>query len=162
IRPAWETARPAWVPDEFLWAWGGSYTGMPTATARVRNVWSASMAVRREVFAKVAGFRAGFGKVGARARPADPDLCLRTAAACAGVPFRRSHDDGRRAEHGTGDRAGHRGVRTAAAHPAPRRLRPPGGPGVAAGTAVQRAARPAHRRPARRGPAGRRARPRRR
>jgi len=77
IQPAWETDRPRWVPDEFLWAWGGSYTGMPATTARVRNVWSASMAVRRDVFAKVGGFRVGFGKVGDRSRPEDTDLCLR-------------------------------------------------------------------------------------
>jgi GT2 family glycosyltransferase len=81
IAPAWESGRPRWVPDEFLWAWGGSYTGMPTATARVRNVWSASMAVRREVFEAVGGFRVGFGKVGDRSRPEDTDLCLRMSQA---------------------------------------------------------------------------------
>jgi glucosyl-dolichyl phosphate glucuronosyltransferase len=84
ISPAWETRRPGWVPDEFLWAWGGSYTGMPTTTARVRNVWSASMAVRREVFEKVGGFRVGFGKVGDRSRPEDTDLCLRMSEASGG------------------------------------------------------------------------------
>jgi GT2 family glycosyltransferase len=80
IQPIWETGRPDWVPDEFLWAWGGSYTGMPTTTAPVRNVWSASMAVRRDVFAKVGGFRVGFGKVGDQSRPEDTDLCLRMSA----------------------------------------------------------------------------------
>ena len=84
IRPAWESGRPRWVPDEFLWAWGGSYTGLPTTTAPVRNVWSASMAVRREVFAKVDGFRVGFGKVGDRSRPEDTDLCLRMTGASGG------------------------------------------------------------------------------
>lgn len=77
IVPDWQAPRPAWVPDEFLWAWGGSYTGMPTDTARVRNVWSASMAVRREIFVAVGGFRVDFGKVGDRSRPEDTDLCLR-------------------------------------------------------------------------------------
>jgi len=84
IRPAWQTRRPGWVPDEFLWAWGGSYTGLPTTTAPVRNVWSASMAVRRDVFAKVDGFRVGFGKVGDRSRPEDTDLCLRMSEASGG------------------------------------------------------------------------------
>jgi GT2 family glycosyltransferase len=84
IEPAWEPGRPAWVPDEFLWAWGGSYTGMPTTVARVRNVWSASMAVRREVFEAVGGFRVGFGKVGDRSRPEDTDLCLRMSQASGG------------------------------------------------------------------------------
>jgi GT2 family glycosyltransferase len=80
IAAAWERSRPRWMPDELLWAVGASYTGMPTSTAPVRNVWSASMAVRRAVFADVGGFREGFGKIGNRNRPEDTDLCLRMAA----------------------------------------------------------------------------------
>jgi glucosyl-dolichyl phosphate glucuronosyltransferase len=80
IHPAWEGRPPRWLPDEFLWAVGGSYAGMPTATARVRNVWSASMVVRRETFMAVDGFRTGFGKLGARNRPEDTELCLRMSA----------------------------------------------------------------------------------
>ncbi|WP_203917532.1 glycosyltransferase [Rugosimonospora africana] len=85
IVPIWESPRPSWFPDEFLWAVGGSYTGMPTMTARVRNVWSASMAVRRTAFEAVGGFRVGFGKVGDRARPEDTDLCLRMSKATGGT-----------------------------------------------------------------------------
>ena len=77
IRPDWQRPRPGWFPDEFLWTVGGSYTGMPATAAPVRNVWSASMAVRRDVFASVGGFRDGFGKLGDRSRPEDTDLCLR-------------------------------------------------------------------------------------
>jgi GT2 family glycosyltransferase len=80
ISPAWETLRPRWMPDEFLWAVGGSYTGMPTSTAPIRNVWSASMVVRRETFMAVGGFRTGFGKLGDRNRPEDTELCLRMSA----------------------------------------------------------------------------------
>jgi glucosyl-dolichyl phosphate glucuronosyltransferase len=80
IKPAWEGRRPRWLPDEFLWAVGGSYAGMPTSTTPVRNVWSASMVVRRETFMTVGGFRAGFGKLGARNRPEDTELCLRMSA----------------------------------------------------------------------------------
>jgi GT2 family glycosyltransferase len=80
IAAGWEGSRPRWLPDELLWAVGASYTGLPTTTAPVRNVWSASMAVRREVFATVGGFREGFGKIGARNRPEDTDLCLRMGA----------------------------------------------------------------------------------
>jgi GT2 family glycosyltransferase len=50
---------------------------MPTTRSPVRNVWSASMAFRREGFMAVGGFRVGFGKVGDRSRPEDTDLCLR-------------------------------------------------------------------------------------
>ncbi|HEX8628136.1 MAG TPA: glycosyltransferase family 2 protein [Catenuloplanes sp.] len=81
IAAAWERSRPHWMPDELLWAVGASYTGMPDTTAPVRNVWSASMAVRRDVFAAVGGFREGFGKIGTRNRPEDTELCLRMSAA---------------------------------------------------------------------------------
>jgi cellulose synthase/poly-beta-1,6-N-acetylglucosamine synthase-like glycosyltransferase len=81
IAAAWQRSQPRWMPDELLWAVGASYTGMPVDTAHVRNVWSASMAVRREVFAEVGGFREGFGKIGTRNRPEDTDLCIRMGAA---------------------------------------------------------------------------------
>jgi glycosyltransferase involved in cell wall biosynthesis len=77
VDPLWATARPRWFPGEFDWAVGASYTGMPERTARVRNVWSNNMAVRRTSFAAAGGFREGFGKVGAVSRPEDTDLCLR-------------------------------------------------------------------------------------
>ncbi|HEY1488025.1 MAG TPA: glycosyltransferase [Micromonosporaceae bacterium] len=84
IIPVWRGPRPAWFPDEFLWTVGGSF---PTGSAHptpARNVWSASMAVRRDVFDDVGGFRIGFGKTGKRARPEDTELCLRLAAASGG------------------------------------------------------------------------------
>jgi GT2 family glycosyltransferase len=80
IEPAWELHRPRWMPEEFLWAVGGSYAGMPTETSPIRNVWSASMVVRRDVFDAVGGFRVGFGKLGDRNRPEDTELCLRMSA----------------------------------------------------------------------------------
>jgi GT2 family glycosyltransferase len=84
IVPVWRGPRPAWFPDEFLWTVGGSFpTGSPHPTP-ARNVWSASMAVRRESFDAVGGFRIGFGKTGKRARPEDTELCLRLAAASNG------------------------------------------------------------------------------
>jgi GT2 family glycosyltransferase len=80
IHPDWERRRPRWMPEEFLWAVGGSYAGMPTRTAPIRNVWSASMIVRRDVFIAVGGFRVGFGKLGDQNRPEDTELCLRMSA----------------------------------------------------------------------------------
>ncbi|MCA2214979.1 glycosyltransferase family 2 protein [Jidongwangia harbinensis] len=84
IAPAWEGDRPRWLPDELLWTVGVSYTGMPTSTAVIRNVWSASMIVRRDVFVAVGGFRIGFGKLGEQNRPEDTELCLRMSAASGG------------------------------------------------------------------------------
>ncbi|MEV4640914.1 glycosyltransferase [Actinoplanes sp. NPDC049548] len=80
IAPAWEGAEPRWMPEEFLWAVGGSYAGLPTSTSRVRNVWSAGMVVRRDAFLAVGGFRTGFGKLGSQNRPEDTELCLRMSA----------------------------------------------------------------------------------
>ena len=80
IVPAWERTRPSWMPDELLWTVGVSYAGMPTSVAEIRNVWSASMMVRREAFGKVGGFRVGFGKLGDQNRPEDTELCLRMSA----------------------------------------------------------------------------------
>ena len=75
--PLWATARPSWFPGEFDWTVGASYAGLPTETARVRNVWTCNMAVRRPAFEAAGGFREGFGKVGTVSRPEDTDLCLR-------------------------------------------------------------------------------------
>lgn len=82
--PGWARDQPAWFPDEFLWVVGASFAGGPAQAGPVRNVWSLNMAVRREVFEAVGGFRETFGKVGARAQPEDTELCLRMAQASGG------------------------------------------------------------------------------
>jgi glycosyltransferase involved in cell wall biosynthesis len=79
LDPLWATSRPRWFPPEFDWTVGASYLGMPTSAEPVRNVWSNNMAIRRQAFDLVGGFRDDFGKVGARSRPEDTDLCLRAA-----------------------------------------------------------------------------------
>jgi GT2 family glycosyltransferase len=82
--PSWRAAKPDWFPDEFAWVVGGSYLGLPTEVARVRNVWSGNMAVRTEAFRKVGGFRTDFGKRGAIPQPEDTDLCIRMSFASGG------------------------------------------------------------------------------
>jgi len=84
IVPRWHAERPAWFPDEFLWTVGGSFPSASPEPAPTRNVWSASMAVRRDAFDAVGGFRVGFGKQGNMARPEDTELCLRLAEASGG------------------------------------------------------------------------------
>ena len=78
VEPIWLGRTPRWLPDEFLWVVGATYRGMPKAAAPVRNVWSENMAVAREDFWKVGGFREGFGKTGLES-PAgeDTDFCIR-------------------------------------------------------------------------------------
>jgi glycosyltransferase involved in cell wall biosynthesis len=81
--PAWETKKPLWFPDEFAWVVGGSYVGLPTETAPIRNVWSGNMAVRTAEFRAVDGFRTEFGKQGSFSQPEDTDLCIRMSEATA-------------------------------------------------------------------------------
>jgi GT2 family glycosyltransferase len=80
----WSTRKPMWFPDEFAWVVGGSYTGLPTQTTSVRNVWSGNMAVRTDVFRRVGGFRTDFGKRGSLSQPEDTDLCIRMAQTAGG------------------------------------------------------------------------------
>jgi GT2 family glycosyltransferase len=84
IAPNWERSQPRWFPDEFLWVVTASYTGMPTEAAEVRNVWGACMAVRRDVFTAVGGFRLDFGRLDDAYRAEDTDLCLRMSKASGG------------------------------------------------------------------------------
>jgi len=79
LAPAWSSRRPGWFAPEFDWVVGASYRGMPERLEPIRNVWSNNMAIRRDVFDAIGGFRLGFGKTGARSRPEDTDLCLRAS-----------------------------------------------------------------------------------
>ena len=60
--PVWLEEQPGWFPEEFNWVVGCSYTGMPTATADVRNAIGANMAFRREALDAVGGFVSGIGR----------------------------------------------------------------------------------------------------
>jgi GT2 family glycosyltransferase len=77
VAPVWSSKKPRWFPDEFAWVVGASHSGLPTVQVPVRNVWSENMAVRRDVFDEVGGFRLDFGKVGNISRQEDTDLCIR-------------------------------------------------------------------------------------
>ena len=81
IEPAWATARPRWFPPEFDWVVGCTYRGMPTEIARVRNAISANMAVKRDVFEAIGGFRADFGKQGSVSEPEETEFCIRAGEA---------------------------------------------------------------------------------
>ena len=64
--PVWPRRRPRWLPPEFDWVVGCSFTGLPTEAAPVRNLIGANMSFRREVFEAVGGFTDGLGRVGSR------------------------------------------------------------------------------------------------
>jgi glycosyltransferase involved in cell wall biosynthesis len=79
--PLWENSPPAWFPSEFYWVIGASYLGMPEGVHSVRNVWSSNMAMRKNMFEEIGGFRDVLGKVKERPRSEDTDLCLRAIKA---------------------------------------------------------------------------------
>jgi hypothetical protein len=81
IEPWWLDRQPSWFPAEFGWVVGCSYTGLPTERAQVRNVIAANMAIRRDVFEAIGGFRNDFGKQGSRSEPEETDLCIRAGQA---------------------------------------------------------------------------------
>ncbi len=60
--PDWQTARPAWLPEEFFWVVGSNYRGMPPSGAPVRNLLGGNMSFRREVLDLVGGFQTGIGR----------------------------------------------------------------------------------------------------
>jgi hypothetical protein len=78
IEPQWQGGRPRWFPAEFDWVVGCTYLGMPPEAAPVRNLIGCNMSFRREVFARVGGFRDEIGRVGARPSGCDEtELCIR-------------------------------------------------------------------------------------
>ena len=80
IEPVWQPDRPRWFPDEFYWVVGCTYRGLPTTTARVRNLIGCNMSLRREVFHRIGGFRNGIGRVDVRPVGCEEtELCIRLA-----------------------------------------------------------------------------------
>lgn len=59
LLPDWDGSPPSWVPAEFFWVFGCSYTGLPLSVAPIRNPIGANMAVRASVLDQVGGFREG-------------------------------------------------------------------------------------------------------
>jgi GT2 family glycosyltransferase len=83
IVPRWARARPSWFPDELLWAVAATH-GEPGGDITVRNVWSASMVLRRDAFEAAGAFRIGFAPRGDGTGLEDTDLCVRMSRATGG------------------------------------------------------------------------------
>jgi len=91
LLPLWEGPEPRWLPPEFYWVVGCSYTGLPRERAPVRNPIGANMAVRAAALTAAGGFREGAGEEAPRelrARgvvraagnvPDDTDLAIRVS-----------------------------------------------------------------------------------
>ncbi len=62
--PDWESAKPGWFPEEFLWVVGCSYRGLPEKIAPVRNPMGGCTCWRMEIFETVGNFSSSLGHVG--------------------------------------------------------------------------------------------------
>jgi GT2 family glycosyltransferase len=76
--PAWERERPRWLPPEFDWVVGCSFTGQPTQVSPVRNLIGCNMSFRRAVLERSAGFDRALGRVGRTPVGCEEtELCIR-------------------------------------------------------------------------------------
>jgi GT2 family glycosyltransferase len=60
----WPGKRPGWMPTEFDWVVGCSYTGLPETIAPVRNLLGAAMSFRRCLFDQLGTFDTEMGRLG--------------------------------------------------------------------------------------------------
>lgn len=80
--PNWDTAKPDWFPDEYLWVVGCSHRGLPTERAPVRNVIGCNMAFRRAPVLAAGGFDEGLGRTADRPLGCEEtELCIRLTQA---------------------------------------------------------------------------------
>lgn len=77
ILPAWSGRRPDWFPDEYLWTVGASTIRTPAEPTPAPEVWSASMAVRRDAFMTAGGFPEPHGRATDRPHTREAGLCHR-------------------------------------------------------------------------------------
>lgn len=84
--PVYQVPRPAWLPDEFLWAFGCSYLGLPTETIEVRNFFGGAAAVDRTLFCDLGGFTGDVGHHGTKVGGGEEVVfCLEATRTTGGV-----------------------------------------------------------------------------
>ena len=86
--PAWEDTPPRWFPEEFYWTVGCTHRGVPRTARVVRNPFGGAMAIRREAFERVGGFRSDLGRIDAIPLGCEEtEWCIRAAQATPGGIF---------------------------------------------------------------------------
>jgi O-antigen biosynthesis protein len=82
VHPCWPGSQPRWLPAEFYWVVGCSYSGLPISEGPVRNPIGANMSMRTPLALKVGGFDSAIGRVGTRPRGCEEtELAIRLRAA---------------------------------------------------------------------------------
>jgi len=84
VVPLWRSDPPAWLPREFYWVIGCSYSGLPDVPAQIRNPIGANMSMRAETFADAGGFHDQLGRLDANGEPItgsadETEFCIRAA-----------------------------------------------------------------------------------
>ncbi len=79
LMPLWLDKKPDWFPEEFYWVFGCSYRGgMQQEVGPIRNPIAANMAVRKNVFDAIGGFRNDTGRIGTRPTGCEEtEFCIR-------------------------------------------------------------------------------------
>jgi hypothetical protein len=81
IHPRWPTRRPRWLPPEFDWVVGCSYSGLPDSVAAIRNPIGANMSLRTSLALGVGGFDSAVGRTASRPRGCEEtELAIRLTA----------------------------------------------------------------------------------
>jgi hypothetical protein len=86
--PSWETARPAWWPEEFDWVVGCTFVGREPGP--VRNLLGGNASFRRDVFDFAGGFPSHIGRSAAKPRPLgceETEFCIRASRRRPGSVF---------------------------------------------------------------------------
>lgn len=99
IELAWPGQAPRWFPAEFFWTLGGTYRGLPTARAKVRNMIGAAMTLRRAPLLGGAGFLSAVGRTeaGLPLGCEETELCIRLSQTHPGSFF--LYEPGTRVRH---------------------------------------------------------------
>jgi GT2 family glycosyltransferase len=79
--PQWEGHQPSWFPDEFLWAVGCSYRGLPRLRTEVRNIIGGACLYRRDLFERAGCFNRWLNRTDSKVPISneETEICIRAS-----------------------------------------------------------------------------------
>jgi len=91
--PVFSTAAPSWLPEEFLWAVGCSYRGMPERRSIQRNTFGGCAVLKTSLFSLVGGYDVSLGRRGSGTEGGEEaDFCVRVSEADPTARFAHAPD----------------------------------------------------------------------